>query len=276
MTLSHSSYRNFLRSKLVEKQTKNPGYSLRAFARQLGVEAGFLSYVLNGKRDISERMVSQFSEKLQLDEEESQIFELLVRKEKTVSKNLRERLESQLKKSLSSDSNRRDLSLDHFKMISEWYHFAILSLIDLQEFTWTEQNVAESLGVPLETVRLALERLKMLELIEVTSSGRPRRTDACVHVEGTSPNEALRRYHETLLTKNIIALSDVGPQERVTRTQNFAFSSEQLPEVRKSIDQCIRKLESISKGTRVSPEIYHVGFHVFPISRIKNTKGPKK
>lgn len=276
MQLELTNYRSFLRSKLVEKQKKNPGFSLRAFSRQLGIEAGFLSYVLNGKRDISETMVGQFIEKLQLTEIEARTFQLLVLREKAKSESHRSRIDSQIQESASGNPDHRDLSLDHFAMISEWYHFAILNLLDLVEFDWSPQNAAKSLGISVETVRLAIERLTSLQLIEVDPMGRLRRTETYLLVEAKKPNEALRRYHEAMFKKNITALSEVDPQDRITRTQNIAFSTEQLPEARKLIDQCIRKLDKLSRSKKKSPEIYHVGFHAFPITQIKGLKGNQK
>ena len=51
------------------------------------------------------------------------------------------------------------------------------------------------------------------------------------------------------------------------------YADEQLPEAGKLIDQCIRKLDKLSRSKKKSPEIYHLGIHAFPITKIKSLKG---
>lgn len=55
-----------------ERKEKNPRYSLRAFARSLGVSSGQLSEILSGKRPLSHKLARRISIALALTEEESQ------------------------------------------------------------------------------------------------------------------------------------------------------------------------------------------------------------
>ena len=43
-------FRRLLQDELVRRTQKNPGYSLRAFARMLGIQSGFLSKRVLGQR----------------------------------------------------------------------------------------------------------------------------------------------------------------------------------------------------------------------------------
>lgn len=54
-----------------ERKEKNPRYSLRAFARSLGVSSGQLSEILSGKRPLSHKLARRISIALALTEEES-------------------------------------------------------------------------------------------------------------------------------------------------------------------------------------------------------------
>ncbi|MBS1969560.1 MAG: hypothetical protein JSU04_04610 [Bdellovibrionales bacterium] len=55
-----------------ERKEKNPRYSLRAFARSLGVSSGQLSEILSGKRPLSHKLARRISIALALTEDESQ------------------------------------------------------------------------------------------------------------------------------------------------------------------------------------------------------------
>jgi transcriptional regulator with XRE-family HTH domain len=61
-----------------DRKDKNPRYSLRAFARSLGVSSGQLSEILSGKRPLSHKLARRISMALALTEEESQKLIFLV------------------------------------------------------------------------------------------------------------------------------------------------------------------------------------------------------
>lgn len=48
------------------RRERNPRYSLRAFARDLGTDHASLSQILRGRRTLSPRMVRKFGQRLQL------------------------------------------------------------------------------------------------------------------------------------------------------------------------------------------------------------------
>ncbi|MGE0617107.1 MAG: hypothetical protein AB7P04_15865 [Bacteriovoracia bacterium] len=57
-------YRELLKAALAQRIQKNPAYSLRAFARDLGISPGHLCEVLSGKHRLSRRMESLVVNKL--------------------------------------------------------------------------------------------------------------------------------------------------------------------------------------------------------------------
>lgn len=68
----------FLITTFNERKEKNPRYSLRAFARSLGVSSGQLSEILSGKRPLSHKLARRISIALALTTEESQKLIFLV------------------------------------------------------------------------------------------------------------------------------------------------------------------------------------------------------
>jgi transcriptional regulator with XRE-family HTH domain len=55
-----------LNSEFRRRSERNPRYSLRAFARDLGSDHSTLSQILRGRRSLSPRMVRQFGSRLRL------------------------------------------------------------------------------------------------------------------------------------------------------------------------------------------------------------------
>jgi len=52
---------------------RNPRFSLRAYAKRLGLSPGATTEILRGKRRISAKIVLRIAEKLQLEERERQV-----------------------------------------------------------------------------------------------------------------------------------------------------------------------------------------------------------
>lgn len=65
-----------------ERKEKNPRYSLRAFARSLGVSSGQLSEILSGKRPLSHKLARRISTSMSLGEAESKNLLFLVSQQK--------------------------------------------------------------------------------------------------------------------------------------------------------------------------------------------------
>src|SRR5690242_880031 len=61
----------FLRALLLERRRKNPAYSTRAFARDLGMSQALLSLILNGRRPLTMKQVARISILLNLSQEQS-------------------------------------------------------------------------------------------------------------------------------------------------------------------------------------------------------------
>lgn len=72
--VTQSDYRAVLRHALQVRSLKNPRYSLRAFARSLGIDPGDLSRVLSGKGKLSLRMGSKIASELGLSHHDAQLF----------------------------------------------------------------------------------------------------------------------------------------------------------------------------------------------------------
>ena len=64
------SFRQNLLAELARRRTRNPRYSLRAFARDLGTDHATLSQILRGRRNLSPRLIRQFGRRLQLKPDE--------------------------------------------------------------------------------------------------------------------------------------------------------------------------------------------------------------
>ena len=73
-TQSHLGYREILRHEYAIRHEKNPAFSLRAFARQIGISVSFLSELMHDKKRLSLDKAKVICERLCLDLVAAQCF----------------------------------------------------------------------------------------------------------------------------------------------------------------------------------------------------------
>lgn len=268
--LEHQNYRAFIREVMSEKAQRNPRFSLRAMAKTMGVAPSFLSTVLKGEKNLSFEMANQFAVRMNLNESERDYFCLLVQKESAKDPLIKEALAEKVRR---ANPRHNDLSVEHFKVISNPLHFALLSATTLTDFDSTPRNFALVLGVPQADVELALQRLETLEMVELTERGY-RKTKSNPRVVSQAPNQALRRFHRQTLTKAIDSLETQSPQEKVIGSETFAIDADQIEDFRKLADEFFDRALALAKKSKTKTHVYHMGLQFFNLT--PNIKKRKK
>ena len=123
--------RQFLKDTLSERIASNASYSLRAFARDLSISPQQLSSVLNGQRGISARAAEKLATKLGLSSQQKEIFCQSACAQFSRGKVAKAIAQAKLDHLTSNTFQSAALELDVLKTISNWYHFALLSLIKM-------------------------------------------------------------------------------------------------------------------------------------------------
>lgn len=181
---SLKDYRVWLMDQFAQKKTRNPSYSLRAFARDLGISPTCLSEVPAKKRDLSKRNVLRISDRMALSPKQTN--SLLSQAGLKADKQLEKEEFFQL-------------SEDMFKVISDWYYFAITDLCKLKEQSADPNAIAKRLGISKLEAKNAIARLKRLELLE-ERNGILNSTAATLSTTREIPSSAIRKYHKQIFT----------------------------------------------------------------------------
>jgi transcriptional regulator with XRE-family HTH domain len=125
------NYRELLNSELVRRKKRNPLYSLRSFARDLGISPAALSQSLSYKRELSKTNLSKVVDRLAVAPKDAKNF-----------------LETRKKKSNPlGDDQFRLLLDDQFKLISDWYYIAILTLAETRSASSDPIKLAKHFGI---------------------------------------------------------------------------------------------------------------------------------
>lgn len=276
MIFEHINYRSFLKASLAEKIVKNPMYSLRSFAKTLGLSHTAVSLVLKGTKNISFERAMDVGTKLNLTEIEQEYFCLLVQIETVKDPEKKSSIQDRLNR-LRPSKKSYDLSIDAFKAISDWYHFPILSMTRLKDFNFTHATIAHRLGITEMEVNVAIERLERLELIEIVD-GKYQETKNYLMAQSSVPSTAIRTFHKQLLEKAMHAIDEHGPEEKVNGSETFAFNPTDLTEARTLTENYFDKMVELSEKSQKqngATDIFHLQVNFFNLTKPKIKRGTK-
>jgi uncharacterized protein (TIGR02147 family) len=265
MIFDHKDYRTFLKTTLTERGKTRDGYSLRGFSGKIGVSNSYLSEVLSAKKSLSMELAFKIAVKLDLTEVETQYLCFLVQLEQEKDPSFREEISKRLN-ALNPKRKTHDLSVDLFKAIADWYHYAILELTYLTGFRLDAASASKKLGISKVEADVALERLERLELLEKDEKGRYQKTQSYVLAQSQIPNGALKQFHRQILEKAIESLQSQTPKERMTATDVLPMDSKYLPEVDRLSRQFSSAVMKLAEKSKVKDSVYALSVHFFKLS----------
>lgn len=215
--------------------TRNPGYSLRAFARDLKIHPARLSSILSGKKGLSRISASQVASRLGLSKVETEEFLDLVDSLHSRSKLAKSQAVERMKERYSVAPDAFRLTMDAFQFISDWYHLAIVEILKLEGSQHEPKWIARKLEITEFQVEQALDRLVRLEVLEKNVDGKYLIVKDFVLSPDGIPSDAIKKAHEQILKKAMDALYLQPVQDRDFYAQIFSISSRDLPEIRQKI-----------------------------------------
>lgn len=254
----------FLHEEFERRVRKNNRYSLRAFARSLNVNAAELSQVFRGSRRLSWKSAVTVSKAMGLTPAESKHLLLLLQSEKG------KKIGLDLDITEDIDLNMSPVNPADFEKLGDWYHFAILNLIETKGFEWTATHIARRLGLSSSEARLAMDTLEKAGMVQVQIVGQGQRRSKSVkafwEVGSHIPSESIRRYHRQCLQKAIDALDDIPIDQREFRGIGFVASPDDLVKIRAEVkhftDLLMQKFDRKGKT-----HVYQIQLAVFPLTK---------
>ena len=259
--IHYGNFREFLKRQFQMKRAKNSRYSLRAFARDLDIGAPHLNRYLKKQKGISilkaESILSLFP------------LQPLQRKF-LLSSVLLEHARSSIEKDRGQkELDRVNLTQYHaldeaeFSQIHEWYHIAILVLMELPTFQYDLEWIANQLQISSEVVAVAIAR--MINLGMIKKSGDIIERNASYVCFSNAPNEALRSFHSQIADKTRAAVEQLDSNERASSSFFLSVKESQFEEAKAFIKEfsvafANRFSTQIPKGERDSIYVLNANF----------------
>lgn len=233
----------WLLAEFKRRKSENNAYSLRSFARQLGLPPGRVSELLSGKRALTDKSFEKIAERLGLS--------------------------TRQRKALRGEKGATDsyhlLHDDIFDSIAEWQHFAFLNLMDTSDFRNEIPWIAKRLGISTAETRDLIQRLHRLGLIALEGKKLVKPTQNLM-TSSDVPSAALRRSHRQSLEQAIASLEDTPLEERDITSMTMAIDPKKIPLAK----ELIRKFRfdlAVLLETGKRTEVYNLNLQLVPVTK---------
>lgn len=245
------NYRTILRDELDKRKQVNPSYSLRAFSRQLKISPAQLSQIISGKRTLTAKNAFRIAEVLNFSPTEKSLL---------------------VESTLQSGENKIDpgpieIQDEEFQLVSDWYHYAILSLSELPRHKADPRWIARQLGITPQEASDALARLVRLKIIEI-KQGKMTQVMKPIRTTTDIPSAAIRRHHLQNLEKSKEMLESVPVEQREYSAITMAVAPKNLPKAKKMVTEFKRKLASLMENGE-KQAVYTLAIQLFPVSKME-------
>jgi len=249
----------YLAEEFNRRQQRNKHYSLRAFARDIGVSPPFLSQFLSGKRGLSLEKAKVILEKIEWGDEKKDFFYSLI--ETSLIKKLN--ITTWVQEGLESKFEVLKLKESEFRLIANWYYYAILELTSVKGFKSNAQWISDKLKISLSETTEALDKLQKLNLLEY-KRGRYVRKIKNYQIKDI-PSLAIREHHHQSLDLAHKAIDEQPLEKREFGSSTIAINHSDLPAIKEKIKKFREKIIKEYSAThgdavyKLSTQLFELG-----------------
>ena len=256
------NFRELMESELGRRIKQNPRYSLRAFSKALGVDVGNLSRCLNGQAAISFQTAEKITAAMNLTAGDRAMFLQSLADAKDHQKSSKANPSKKLK---IVENLYKELDLATFEAITDVYHYAILELTYVDNFSSDPSWIASQLGLTVMEVKLAIKRLIDVGLL-TEEHGRLQKTIKPIlkTKPGITTSPALRRQQKQVLEMAIQAIENQPIAKRCNVSMTMPIDEAKMEIARKRITDFVDDLcRELSTGKKT--KVYQMGISFFSL-----------
>ena len=250
-------YINKIKEDFSRKQRQNPHYSLRAYARDIGVHSATLCQVLKGKRALPLKNSTEVANKLGLGPKERTIFLESLHKTKTSLDAIK----------VDPHDERFMLDESYFKVLAEWEHYAVLTLFDIDNFNPTITEISSRLGLQPNRTEVVLNNLFASGILKQEEDGKiVKASNAVYRTTEDVTSTALRLSHLETLEMGKNKLEEVAVELRDFSSMTIAMDLERLPEVKTVIREFRQKVAALLRDGKKT-DVCQMSIQFYPITK---------
>lgn len=261
------NYRDFLKDAYEERHAVDWRFSHRYIAEKAGFDASMFNKILQGKRNLTARLVSVFADVFCNDDREKKYFADMVAFNQ--AKNHSESRQYLEKLVATKECKVEDVAKDQFEYFDNWYHAVIRELVTFYPYVGDDAALGLMVRPPITASQVKssialLERLSMIR--KNPETGFYEQTQGLISSGSESYSTAVNSYIQQNLTVAQDAMDRFGRDERNLSTLAFGCDEDTYKElvemVRRFRREILAKVGQCQKPNRV----FQLGMQLFPLS----------
>ena len=246
------AYIQLLKERFAERQRKNGQYSLRSFARDLGIHHSALSLILRGKRGIPKKNLLSVIKSLELSPVEELAFLADHRQHQIREDHLQ--LHYGLAETLEEEK--------HYRVISEWEYAAVIELMDTQGFKWDVDYIGKKLEIPFARAQVVMD--KLIEVGVVCNNSFQKLSVNLKTSDGVE-SKAIRKSHKEGLELSLSKIDEGDFDLKNFSSVTMAIDAEDMNEYVELIRDFRKKVIALS-NRKNKKDVYQLGIQFFPLT----------
>jgi uncharacterized protein (TIGR02147 family) len=262
------TYREALNAKLVDRMKANPRYSMRAFARDIGLSPSYLSQVLNGSRGLTTKKAPDVFKVLAFSAIDIRLFELEMKKEHSRAEKTKSTIQKQIDTTAQSHTA-RNIAPERFEKMSGWFSMVLLQLFFLKDAPVKSREKfwkfsAERLQVSESVIQATISIFLEMGLVQEQDRGYEP-LHSTIWTNSKVPSQSIRNFHRQMIEQALASIESQSMDERSLRSLQVPILKSDIPKIS---DEVIRFSNMILRkyGRTESADaetIYGINFQVF-------------
>lgn len=260
---------DYMRESLAEIKKRNPAFSLRAWAKQLGMKShGPLHAIINKQRKVPKNLVPTLITTLKLNTKEAKYFEAMVDFQRAKKLEEIEYYKNKLHE-LSPNTLRQIDDIDRYKAITDPSHIIISEMSQLKNFehspAWIKTHLRQSIN--LKDIEDILNRLESLEILEPKKNKTLKKKDN-IYTKYDIKNETVQRYHKEVSTYAINEISKQDVLDREFNALSFNIKKKDLTQIKEAIRTFVNDLVTEYEAeAHKGDETYQLNVQFFSLTK---------
>lgn len=261
-------YRQFLRDYCVARKNRNPNFSYRYISGKVGIKSsGFFSWVLQGKRNISNKLAFDLTSFFGFTRQQTTYFEQLVTFNQASTHEERKRAFDKLL-SMRRGSVKQ-VGEEQSAFYHAWYYSALRELVNIMQVT--DDTIGEvvaflSPSVKSAEVTKALALLVRLGMIRKNESGVYERSDEVLSTKEQVPFVALHDYQIVCMKLAKEALDRFETNERELSTVTMSIDNDAYLRIIERLAVFRAEVMEIARSVNYPSRVMQLNLQLFPLS----------
>ncbi len=260
-------YRSYLNDYYQEKRREKK-ISLRSFSQRAGIGSpSYLKFVIDGKRNLTEKTIPKFSKALGHKRDEAKFFHDLVLMNQATDHEEKNNHYHNLARS-KRYIEAKHLEHNQFKLLSKWYYAAIREMVLLSDFIEDPERIGRSLcpSISSDEVRHTIDLLLDMGLLIRDEAGTLKQSEPTFTTGSEVADLASCNYHLEMLKRASESMFRSAQGDRHISGVTVAMSKKTFDKVKKRVAEFSKEICSLVGESEDADSVYQVNFQLFSLN----------